>query len=105
MTDFADMPAPSPLFRVHEYEYRGKTHIHYWFWCPGCEEGHAFDERWQFDGNFDCPTFSPSLLVETPLRSHTKRCHSFVRAGKMEFLADCTHAKAGQTVALVPWPD
>lgn len=32
-------------------------------------------------------------------------CHSFVRAGKIEFLGDCTHALAGQTVALPDWPD
>lgn len=33
------------------------------------------------------------------------RCHTFIRAGKIEFLGDCTHALAGQTVALPDWPD
>ena len=28
------------------------------------------------------------------------RCHSFVREGRIEFLSDCTHALAGQTVEL-----
>lgn len=32
-------------------------------------------------------------------------CHSFVRAGRIEFLGDCTHALAGQTVPLPPWPE
>lgn len=27
-------------------------------------------------------------------------CHSFVTAGRIEFLPDCTHALAGQTVDL-----
>lgn len=32
-------------------------------------------------------------------------CHSFVRDGQIEFLADCTHGLAGQTVPLLPWSD
>jgi hypothetical protein len=32
-------------------------------WCPGCKTQHPFDlNRWQFDGNLEAPTFSPSLL-------------------------------------------
>ncbi|MCZ4340562.1 hypothetical protein O4H52_03015 [Sphingomonadaceae bacterium G21617-S1] len=31
-------------------------------------------------------------------------CHSFVRNGQIEFLSDCTHALAGQTVPLPPFP-
>ena len=27
-------------------------------------------------------------------------CHSFVRAGQIEFLGDCTHEFAGQTVPM-----
>jgi hypothetical protein len=27
-------------------------------------------------------------------------CHSFVRDGRIEFLSDCTHSLAGQTVEL-----
>ena len=29
-----------------------------------------------------------------------KRCHSFVTDGRIQFLSDCTHALAGQTVDL-----
>jgi hypothetical protein len=29
------------------------------------------------------------------------RCHSFVREGKIEFLNDCTHEHAGQTLDLL----
>jgi len=42
-----------------------------WTWCPGCDRLHPFrlapgDERgvfWEWDGNLERPTFSPSLLV------------------------------------------
>jgi hypothetical protein len=30
------------------------------------------------------------------------RCHSFITDGKIEFLSDCTHSLAGQTVELKP---
>lgn len=32
-------------------------------------------------------------------------CHSFIRDGQIQFLSDCTHALAGQTVPLPAWPD
>lgn len=95
------------------------------FMCPGCKELHpvavAGDTRpaWDFNYDYDRPTFSPSILV----RGHAietdeagkwtgdwKRdgagnpiplvCHSFVRDGQIQFLGDCTHALAGQTVDL-----
>ncbi|MCA1934131.1 MAG: hypothetical protein LDL37_01690, partial [Asticcacaulis sp.] len=30
------------------------------------------------------------------------RCHSFVTDGRIEFLSDCSHDKAGQTINLPP---
>lgn len=143
-----------------------------WTWCPGCDRLHPFrlapgDERgvfWEWDGNLDVPTFSPSLLVygsvhlcegeHPPVlcaaedncgeKSHTLgwtdehgvvqwsarndghdiedydarghgqpctrepshgNCHSFLRAGRWEFLSDSAHHLAGQTVDMVPLPD
>lgn len=32
-------------------------------------------------------------------------CHSFIRSGQWQFLADCAHKLAGQTVPMVPVPD
>jgi len=32
-------------------------------------------------------------------------CHSFLKGGQWQFLGDCAHAMAGQTVAMVPLPD
>lgn len=32
-------------------------------------------------------------------------CHSFITDGKWQFLSDCAHPLAGQTVPMVPLPD
>lgn len=76
----------------------------YWLWCPGCEDAHRIDDGWQFDGNLEAPTFSPSILVNYGYHPGHKTCHSFIRAGFWEFLADSTHALAGQTVPMVDLP-
>jgi len=45
------------------------------------------------------PTFTPSLLVND--HYPTSRCHLFLTDGKIQFLSDCHHALAGQTVDMV----
>lgn len=42
--------------------------------------------------------------AEAKIPTASKRCHSFVVDGQMQMLADCTHALAGQTVPIPPWP-
>lgn len=87
------------------------THYGYRFNCPGCGDPHVittepYPNGWEFDGNEECPTFSPSILVYPAKHLvdgrtvETPRCHSFVRAGRIEFLSDSTHHLAGQTVDL-----
>lgn len=77
-------------------------------WCPGCDDAHAIrDGLWEWDGNVDQPTISPSILVTLEFGAPgltDRRCHSFVRNGQWQFLADCTHALSGQTVPMVPFP-
>ena len=87
--------------KVQEHDYKdGKQ---YWFWCPGCDYSHAFTvlengKGWTFNGDLEKPTFSPSLLCN---QSHPEsRCHSFVKDGMIQFLNDCHHKLAGQTVPL-----
>lgn len=76
------------------------------FWCPGCDGAHYVQigdgpgPRWSFNGDYDRPTFQPSILVEGSMRDGPMRCHSFVTDGQIQFLGDCTHALAGQTVPL-----
>ncbi len=75
--------------------------------CPACRDAdrcsaHVFNIRkdgrgWDFDGSYEFPTFSPSMLARDS-RGHI--CHSFVRNGKIEYLSDCTHELAGQTIDL-----
>jgi hypothetical protein len=73
---------------------------HFIFWCAGCECAHGINSGWIFDGDLVKPTISPSILSQGLIR-----CHSFVRAGRIEYLADSEHPLAGTTVALEPFPD
>lgn len=66
--------------------------------CPACKCGHSINKTWQYDGNKDLPTISPSILVWSENRNY--RCHSYVKKGKIEFLNDCSHDMKGQTVDL-----
>lgn len=74
--------------------------------CPGCGVRHPLDDRWDFNEDYDNPTFSPSLdytggkYVNDGEEYVKLHCHSFIRDGKIQFLNDCTHDMAGQTVEL-----
>ncbi|PTM61927.1 DUF6527 family protein [Phreatobacter oligotrophus] len=94
------------------------------FRCPGCDEIHGIQvgegpgPRWGFNGDYDRPTFEPSILTRFTRRLTEDEidrimagerldipqtvCHSFIADGQIQFLGDCTHALAGQTV---PLPD
>jgi hypothetical protein len=72
----------------------------YVIFCPGCECGHYFDSRWQFNGSLELPTFTPSYLTEGG--ANNVRCHSYVTNGRIQFLADSGHKLSGQTVELPP---
>jgi hypothetical protein len=105
------------------------------FWCPGCDGVHRIQygdgpgPRWGWNGDVDRPTFTPSVLTrftkmtekghadaeewrqagcpkrDEPFESVPAVCHSFVTDGRIQFLGDCTHALAGQTVDLPEWSD
>lgn len=76
---------------------------HYRFWCPGCDCSHSCNDSWQFNGDVEKPTFRPSILVNGNAHlQHPElpRCHSFITDGMIQFLSDCTHSLAGQTVPM-----
>lgn len=74
----------------------------YFFHCPGCQRSHGFHvPRWSWNGSFEKPTFTPSLLCDSD--TPERRCHSFVTDGRIQFLTDCHHALAGRTVDLPDW--
>lgn len=96
-----------------------------WFFCNGCDAPHSLQAgsgpgpRWGYNGNPGAPTFTPSVLVRGTQRITEQEhkvlmdggsveprpfvCHSFVTDGRIQYLADCTHALAGQTVDLPDW--
>jgi hypothetical protein len=97
-----------------------------WMWCPACDDVCRIyvaggTNPWSWDGNDERPTIDPSILVtgvqwgpdytfHKPnhpgiLPGGTTRCHSYVRDGRWQFLSDCTHTLANQTVDMVPLPD
>jgi len=75
----------------------------FYFHCPGCGHSHPFDQRWTWNGSMESPTFTPSLLVFKDFPE--LRCHSFVTDGKIQFLSDCHHSMAGQTVEIPDWDE
>ncbi len=86
------------------------------YWCQGCEDTHQVRIRpapspsWSWDGNADAPTFEPSVLTTyegvdaDDVDGLPSRCHTFIRAGMVQFLGDCSHRFAGQTLPLPDWP-
>ena len=79
------------------------------FHCPGCGCDHSISvgrgspHTWDWNGSFESPTFSPSILCNKDFPD--SRCHSFVKDGQIQFLTDCWHHLAGQTVPLPDWED
>lgn len=90
------------------------------FWCPGCETLHQINvgigtgPRWGWNNSVDKPTFTPSILVTYPAVPDAEEdfkewrtarvCHSFVTDGNIQFLSDCTHSLAGQTIPIPTLP-
>jgi len=76
----------------------------YVFQCPGCGHGHIFytigSVTWQFNGDLNAPTFTPSLLNRATGQSSQDVCHLNLTNGKVIFHKDCTHAWKGKTYDL-----
>jgi len=77
------------------------------FYCKGCKQYHGITvegekhPKWDFNRDFEKPTFSPSIMVEIGhYPEPSDICHSFVNDGKIQYLSDCTHELAGQTIDL-----
>jgi len=104
---------------------RGQSNLpDFLFWCPGCQCAHGVwttsrngnQAIWSFNGDMEKPTFNPSLLISgtqpitdaehaaimagQKIEPRPLVCHSFVRAGQIQYLTDCTHALAGKTIPM-----
>ncbi len=115
--------------RVKLFESNGIQYIK--FDCPGCKDTNvigvkgdsSFEPIWNFNGDTEKPTISPSILARTghfarhfnkdnetcwcdynkenePSSFSCYICHSYVTNGVIEFLGDCTHDLKGQRVEL-----
>ncbi|TGD82861.1 DUF6527 family protein [Hymenobacter wooponensis] len=108
---------------VYRFNCPGCNHDHY----VNTVTANGNGAKWSYNGNPERPTFSPSLLIRSghfipgysgrcwcdynrehpddpaPASVCCYICHSFVRDGQIQFLSDCTHALAGQTVPLQPY--
>jgi len=76
-------------------------------WCPACDGGHSIRvPQWGFDGNYDSPTITGSLL-STGVDEQGKKvsCHCIITNGVIDYLADCSHKFAGQKIPLPELPD
>jgi hypothetical protein len=75
----------------------------YLFWCQGCDCGHIFKTPdWQFNQNIELPSVTPSVLnhsVEAAIH-----CHIFIKDGNIQYLSDCNHPLAGQTLPMQDIP-
>lgn len=106
----------SRLVTVNDH---GKVYMCLTFVCPGCVAGgpagysgvHNLPVNvkedigkpsWDFDGNLEAPTLSPSILTYGSENGVYPRCHSFLKNGVFQFLSDSTHPLVGQNI---PIPD
>ena len=81
------------------------------FHCPGCGHAHSYRIKpdpdnaqapvWTWNQSMEQPTFRASLLNQAPYPDGMRICHLYVTDGKIEYLNDCTHELAGQTIEMV----
>ena len=72
----------------------------YTFFCPACGYRHPFDiPRWNFNGDFENPTFTPSLrVIGGPTGT---LCHLSITNGMIQYHGDCPHSYVGKTIPMV----
>lgn len=93
----------------------------FFHWCPACEEMHPLPDSWKFNGNIDCPTFSPSFkhgalrtvnvdgrwtgewVRDAAGKPVDGTCHYIITDGKIQFCSDSWH-KRSDIVAMPPIP-
>src|SRR5260370_35313177 len=75
----------------------------YRFYCPACRELHPLyvagpPPLWSFDGNFESPSFGPSLRM-----IGGNGFHLFLQQGQILYRPDSHPARAGKTVPMGYW--
>lgn len=77
----------------------------YEIYCPGCNQVHVVSVSgpvaWTFNNDQEKPTFQPSILVNRGQSVPGRPvCHSYIVDGNWQYLDDCTHHLANQTVEI-----
>ena len=106
------------MAKIKRYtEADGGYHGELGFMCPWCNCRHFINDQhtkipnvpvWTFNDDFDKPTIRASVLTRSYRKNpdtgnydiEIERCHSFITTGMIQFLGDCQHHLAGQTVEL-----
>lgn len=98
--------------KIQPIEVEGKL-IGYHFECPPCKRIHVFytgPNQWVFNGNFEKPSFTPSLRNFIPAHvdpdtgekvPEKTTCHLHVTDGEIRYCGDCPHELAGKTIPMV----
>jgi hypothetical protein len=123
-------PLAPTMKKLHIVDHApGDGHPDLMFWCPACKCGHGVwtsqpnghtGAVWTFDGNFEAPTISPSILIcvkmavppvtpenldewklkPWPQTETEKRCHTVISVGIINYCSDCTHELAGKSIPM-----
>jgi hypothetical protein len=98
--------------KLRPQTYEGQI-VGYCFWCTACLEPHSFRiayyaaapnaDLWEFNGNLDSPTFTPSLRLKKA--GLAPECHVNVTDGIIEYHLDCGHSYAGKKIPLEDFPE
>lgn len=103
--------------RLQEVTHNDITYNVLVFVCPGCVVGSrpGYDgvhrlpvnvkedidkASWDWDGNLEFPTLSPSILTTGPFR-----CHSYINQGVFDFLVDSEHQFSGRKIPIPDLPE
>lgn len=98
---------PAKLHKVEKND-EGQEGPDFMFWCPACQCGHGVwttqpnghtGAVWEFNGNFESPTISPSLLIHHG-KDGKEICHVVVSLGILNYCSDCTHSMAGKSIPM-----
>lgn len=95
----------------------------YTHWCPACLEMHPLPDSWDFNGDVDCPTFTPSFKHEGVVTEKDENgnwtgewvrdsdgnpikfiCHYILTDGILNFCGDCSHDMKNLSVPMVELP-
>jgi hypothetical protein len=79
-----------------------------YFHCPGCECDHGVwlkpphegGPQWEWNGDMEKPTFTPSIKVTSRYAGIDLICHMIITNGIIDY-TDSTHKLGGQKVEMV----